>query len=475
MSLSTVKLRKWAKRFLSAREGAGLRRASLAALALVYTVGVVIVSVVEGLSSASLPRSNIRYSEGRYQVHIIAAGDILDCAGVRSGDEITACNGQVFANSLELWSRFAVITPGDPVSFTVRRGGETLELAARTWPLVRLSDALRVLFPVIVLLVLGTGVFVARPQQATFLLLLFCLISAINDVVQITVIAGQDWPQRLLTFAYTMTSLPSSAILLHFFLVFPSRGPVQHYLRLFLPFAYALQLVLGLDYYLATVIPAAAGFLSRPEVCTPLISLFSASVGACYGLSLVSLAAVLWRVADARVRNQAKILASGLFLLFLLHAALVDLPIRFLDRTLIGSNSLCLLDLIIPACVALAVLGQRMFDINLLIRHGLIYGSASAAVAAAFITLMALFGWASEQLWDRTGGVLLAIVAAVVAMLFNPARQAAQRLVDRLFYRRRYDYGQMLTETSARLSRIIGLPAALEFLSTRINQALSPA
>ena len=102
-----------------------------------------------------------------------------------------------------------------------------------------------ILLPVLLLMALGLAVFLVRPShEAAFLFLLFAASTAINDAIQLTHPEGGDLTHVYLMVVYTMTSLLGPAILLHLFLVFPWRGPVQQRLRPFLVLAYGIPLAL---------------------------------------------------------------------------------------------------------------------------------------------------------------------------------------------------------------------------------------
>ncbi len=241
-----------------------------------------------------------------------------------------------------------------------------------------------------------------------------------------------------------------------------------------MPFAYLIQLALAFDYYLPTVIPSTALWLSRPAIALPLMQLYSASTVACYLLAFVSMVAILRSDGESRVKAQAGVLASGLFLLAALQLFLVDLPLRLNGRMLLDAHSLCLFDLVLPLAIASAIIGYRLFGINVLIRHGIVYGSASVAVTGVFVLVMVSIGWLGDQLLGGASWVAMAIAAAVAAILFHPIRLRAQDLVDRVLYRRRYSYRQLLSEAGPRLAGIVELPVVIEYLYTLVEQSLGP-
>ncbi len=440
------------------------------------TLLVVAISVRDAVTTPDPPRSNMRYANGRYRVLLIAAGDVLDRAGVQPGDAIVGLDGREFQNAWDLWRRYRARRPGDPVSFTVQRAGARLELATVTERPVDPAGMIHVLLPVVLLVGLGGGVFLLRPAlPAAMLLLLYCAATAINDVVQIGFIVGTAWSQRLATAAYCLFSLLGPALLAHLFLVFPHRGELQRRLLRWLPLLYGAALALGLDYWLPTLAPATSQVLSAPRLVVPLLTAFSITSMASYAVAAVSVIAVLHTRPDPWVRSQAQILSVGLVTLAVLHAVLVQAPLALAGRSLVDSQALCLVDLVVPLAVAAAIVARRLFGIDVLIRHGLVYGLASATVAATFVAVMAALGWLTERVLGAAPGALLAIAAALAAILFQPVRGHAQDLVDRVLYRRRYDYRRLLTEIGDHLTRLIELPAIVGYLHQRLAGALEPS
>jgi hypothetical protein len=122
------------------------------------------------------------------------------------------------------------------------------------------------------------------------------------------------------------------------------------------------------------------------------------------------------------------------------------LPIAFaglaIDDTL-GFPILLTGLLLVAVAVAVAMLRYRLYDIDLVINRTLVYGALSGALAATYLASILTLQFALRP-WTETSELAVAGSTLAVAALFRPARARIQAVVDRRFYRSRYDAAQTL-------------------------------
>jgi len=96
-----------------------------------------------------------------------------------------------------------------------------------------------------------------------------------------------------------------------------------------------------------------------------------------------------------------------------------------------------------PAAITIGILKYRLYEIDVIINRAVVYGLVSAGLTAVYAGIVLGIG----ALAGQQGSPLLTIAAAVaVALLFQPARQRARRVANRLVYGERATPYQVLSD-----------------------------
>ncbi len=128
----------------------------------------------------------------------------------------------------------------------------------------------------------------------------------------------------------------------------------------------------------------------------------------------------------------------------------------------------------IPAATAVAILKYRLYEIDRIVNRAVVYGLVTVGLAGLYFGIVL----ALQQIFSGfTRGNDLAIAGSTlaVAALFRPVRGRIQTLVDRRFYRRRYDAQRTLEAFSARLRDEVDLEALGADLAGVVHTTVQPA
>lgn len=386
---------------------------------------------------------------------------------LQRGDGILAVDGVTVAGT----ATSQTIPPppgwqaGGTVPMRVQRAGEEMEIAVPVvhWTIAAVIRA-NVLEPGQLASILGGLLFLAigwftfwrRPEVPSARALL--LLSTAVGVTSISGLLPNGLSVQFNRLAFGLVVFYSYAIfgtvvapaLFTFTLLFPRPKRIieRHRWLVLLPFAYGGLLAL----FLLAGGPAEAGWFSTMGM---------------FILSIASLIHAGFTQRDAASRAQLRWAISSFVLglaLFLLNfpsafGLITNLTLINLISIAAGSGFV-----IIGLGLSIAVLRYRLYDIDVIIRKTLVYTVITVLLALVYFGLVILLQNLFESLSGEQSPIAIVISTLVIAALFAPLRRRVQNVIDRRFFRRKYD-ARLVLEQFAQTARdetdMAGLTAEL--------------
>ena len=136
--------------------------------------------------------------------------------------------------------------------------------------------------------------------------------------------------------------------------------------------------------------------------------------------------------------------------------------------------------LVIPPTLGIAILHSRLWDIDVIINRTLVYAVLTAILALVYfgsiVVLQSLVNVLTGQLSLGSQSPLVIVASTLaIATLFQPLRRRIQAIIDRRFYRSKYDAARTLAAFSATLRDEVDLDQLREALLKVVQETMQPS
>lgn len=375
-------------------------------------------------------------------------------AGLETGDVVAVINGEPIYTLAELERSLYQNEPGDRVLLTVYRQGYYDDISFAVDHRLERDLLVKLLKMLVGLIYFGVGLFIVfqRPRDSravVFYLLSLCLTLYLYPEASF----ARRGIARFVERGVSLLFLWIPALFLHFFCIFPWEKDLIRQHRWILGVLYLPSLV----FYIL--------FLLNPYEMPTLNNVHALFRGVYLALGLAALLHSYAVSTTPALKKQAGLIVWGSIfgvLPYLLYS--FGYPFLAMRDQLIGDMSFTPLIYAsfifmgaVPLAIAYSILKHRLFDIDVILRRGIVYTFLTVLIIALYLLVVGYFGNMLRGVTGIDSTYITIAFTLVVALLFNPLKVRIQRVIDRVFYRERYNYSQILLEMTENLNLIIEL------------------
>ncbi|MBI3493322.1 MAG: PDZ domain-containing protein [Acidobacteria bacterium] len=401
----------------------------------------------------------------------VAPGSAAAVAGLQRGDILLAVNGAPVQTRAEVIEYQHQSQPGTRLTYTLVRLGTRQALDVSLAPSPRGSSMYFVLAAVgLFTLLVGASVRLRRPRdQAT--LHFFWLCVAFFGVFTFSFSGPFDRLDWAFYWGDAIAFALLPPLLLHFTIVFPERPSSAERFALWM---YLPALGLGAARVIA-IVRGSQGAMSGPtfsRVIQTLDRLEPVYLFVCAVAAIGILARAFQQITSVTARRQLRWIAWGTALgvgPFAFGYALpwalgIDPPLA-LQLTAIPLG-------LVPLTFASAIVRYRLRDVEVIIKHGLVYATFFAASVALYFAMRKVVGFVFADDQDPHNWIVALLATTVIVLLLKPVKDAVQNALDRMFYRDRYDYRRALVAFARDLNSDLDVVRLSQRLVARIVETL---
>ena len=399
----------------------------------------------------------------------VTAGRPAHRGGLRADDRIVAVDGVSISHLAAYEEAAQGFRRGRPVSLHVRRGGEVRDLTLvpgvpALWGLFLLNGVTALGYLAVALLATGKSAVDPRAR----LLFGFAAAAALEIALPINAV-GRPWLIAAAFSAYYLLTGLQIGLQLHLASVTPKRPAWLVARPWVVPLYYLAGLGIGLVSCAASL-GENLGLQALPWSSQQVDTLLRE-----VGLPVWALAVTLLladqalRHPEPRGRHQAGLVLAGTipWLLFAVASTALERMGYAIPDWIGPLESIVLL--CYPVAVFLAVFRYHLFDIELVVRRGLIYTTLTGALMLVFYAALGAGGALTSLLLDERGSVwTVAAATLLLGLVFAPLRRALHRVIDRRFFPERYALRRRLVALAGELPALGKLPRMGSHLVARL-------
>jgi len=372
-------------------------------------------------------------------------------AGLMVGDKIIEINGEQIRHIREVHKMVSETRVGTPITYTVSRGNQLFTLSVPTMRFGFTDLLITFVSPFVIgLILLLTGIIVYFLKPNTKVSWVFAILCFL---IGLYIIPAFDISLTHLGFIrfsiFILSFIP--ACFMHLSLIFPEPGKIiRKYPHMqLLPYVFSLILFLALE----IAYPGDTYWHMMD------IALLYTLIGA-VAIVLKALYDYL-KAAKAIGRERAKVILFGASVAFPIPAFLSLATFVFPSFPKVPSFILAVPLMIFPASIAYSIVRHNLFDVDAIIKRTVGYVLLTGIIIGFYALTTVVLNVFLGRYEIAKSTIFPIIFTLVIILIFNPLRNRIQSIVDKVFFRKEYDYREMVEKISEAMRSLMDLDQIL--------------
>lgn len=406
-------------------------------------------------------------------------------AGLEFLERIAAVDGKPVLEGQEVVDAVGKKAPGTPVRYLVKSKQGTREVTVSV-EVFTVKDFLLIFFVVFlggsIIYAFGITVYLLKPNmRVSWVFLLESLWLGTYMVTGFEILTSYIFVRL---HYLSLCLIPPT--LFHTFLIFPDRKrvldrwPSLEYL-IYVP---ALTIVLGYQIYFSMFKEASAldalSWVPTYSTLGKAVRLFMIF----YLIGIVSfILHALFKAVTIQARQRARMILFGVTMAF--APPMIIMVLAFLIKFSFPWNFFPFFIIFFPASIAYSIIKHNLFEADAIIKRTVGYVMVTAVIVGAYVGVSVILNVLMGNYELAQSRAFPILFTLGVILVFNPLRNRIQALVDRVFFRKDYDYGEIVEKVGGAMTSLLELPLILKrlvqtfmedmFINTSSVMLLAPA
>jgi len=181
-----------------------------------------------------------------------------------------------------------------------------------------------------------------------------------------------------------------------------------------------------------------------------------------------------YRASEESERRKLRWVILGLAIGPLSFVFFWQIPQILVQKPLVPEELMLLITALAPVTFAISIMRYHILDIDYIFNRSTVYVIVLSVLLLLYAAMVGIAALVVQMFTVQISLLISAVATVVVAVLFEPLRKNIQKIVDKRFFRVRYDYRQAQMEFSRAINHFVDIQTLAGFIVSKLSDLLQP-